>query len=91
MLTDLQRVILAFVTSQTSEAKLAFQKGKNVRDQISIAGAYAYALYVHVTTTGGEIRFSSTLQSNTGTNPTDPEFFQNLHVLEDFVRIAHKL
>lgn len=91
MLTEFQKSVLLFIADQALTAKNRFHKEENVRGRINVAGAYAFALYCDLLEGGNPISFSETMLRNRGVPPTDPEFFRNLHALEDFVANVNPL
>ena len=89
MLSEFQRSVLQFISGEVLSAQSRFHKNENVVDQINVVAAYAFALYCDLTISGRSVQFSKTMQGNRRVPPTDPEFFRNLHALQDFVGLIN--
>jgi len=88
MLTNIQDKIWRNITEEFCKAQEQFHSNEEqdvVVDRIFITSAYAWALYTDLTQRGYQINFSPQLIENRDCEPSNPEFFNHLHSLEEFV------
>lgn len=91
MLSDLQRSILLFIADGTLNARERFHQQVDAGEQINIVAGYAFALHTDLTSNGHQLQFSEAMLQNRNAKPSDPEFFRNLHALEDFIGLVNGL
>lgn len=58
---------------------------ENIAEELRALGGKAHGLYVQLQRDGHDIRFSKMMLQNRGVSPSDPEFFNSLHAIEDFM------
>ena len=91
MLTPFQKTVLGYLAEQTLRIKQQFADGENVAAQQKVIGNYAHAMHADLVAAGNKVQFSQTMLGNRDVAPTNPEFFNSIHALENFVGIVNAI
>lgn len=88
MLTDFQRNVLDYIATSTLQIQQRFHAGERIVEELSVVGAYAWALHADLTKSGMQLQFSDSMLTNRRAEPSQPIFFDDIHALEDFIGLV---